>query len=156
LTKLGCRAVSRLPDACTRVVLCAQLTNLSREKHALELELRHEHEEHALAMQRLGAAFSEKLTERARLKDEKVVLENQLEAEQELIVHRMTAQVQALLVERSRLKRDNDRLRAELRGLGRAPSASPAVSPRSTPASSPRAGFARSGADLMPPPHQLS
>lgn len=127
----------------------AQLSVLERQKQQLERELAHEHEEHAQAMQRLGAAFTDKLTERSRLKNEKVQLENALEAEQELILHRMGAQVQALLLERGRLKRDNDRLRAEVRLAGGASFASPAASPRSTPASSPRRHFAE------PPPAAL-
>ncbi len=132
-----------------------QLSMVSREKHALERELQHEHEEHALAMQRLGAAFTEKLSERSRLKDEKIQLENKLEAEQEFVVHRFGVQVQALLVERTRLKRENDRLRAELRGMGR--SASPAASPRATtPASSPRVGAVRSAPPEGLPHTQLA
>jgi hypothetical protein len=70
-----------------------QLNVLQNEKQKLEKELQHEHAEHALAMSRLGAAFTEKLSERSRLKESFTVLENQLEAEQELIVHRMGAQV---------------------------------------------------------------
>lgn len=135
-----------------------QLHVLQNEKQKLEKELQHEHAEHALAMSRLGAAFSEKLSERSRLKESFTVLENQLEAEQELIVHRMGAQVRgglgaggrrtrvadlgsqvtALLQERARLKRENERLRTEIRTGVRGSSASPAASPRSTPASSPR------------------
>ena len=115
-----------------------QLHVLQNEKQKLEKELQHEHAEHALAMSRLGAAFSEKLSERSRLKESFTVLENQLEAEQELIVHRMGAQVTALLQERARLKRENERLRTEIRTGVRGSSASPAASPRSTPASSPR------------------
>ena len=60
-------------------------------------------------------------------------------------MHRMSAQITALLQERARLKRENDRLRAELRG------SSPAASPRSTPASSPRVGGPRLHSDA--PPH---
>jgi hypothetical protein len=65
---------------------------LQNEKQKLERELQHEHAEHAAAMSRLSAAFTEKLSERSRLKESFTVLENQLEAEQELIVHRMGAQ----------------------------------------------------------------
>ena len=69
-----------------------QLSVLQNEKQKLERELQHEHAEHAAAMSRLSAAFTEKLSERSRLKESFTVLENQLEAEQELIVHRMGAQ----------------------------------------------------------------
>ena len=153
-----------------------QLSVLQNEKQKLERELQHEHAEHAAAMSRLSAAFTEKLSERSRLKESFTVLENQLEAEQELIVHRMGAQarppansvslasqrctavphpyahmqVTALLQERARLKRENERLRTELRTGVRSSSMSPAASPRSTPASSPRTASFRL-ADHPPP-----
>ena len=147
---------------------------LQNEKQKLERELQHEHAEHAAAMSRISAAFTEKLSERSRLKESFTVLENQLEAEQELIVHRMGAQarslhakqscslhiapvltpshaqVTALLQERARLKRENERLRTELRTGVRSSSMSPAASPRSTPASSPRTASFRL-ADHPPP-----
>ena len=78
-----------------------QLSVLQNEKQKLERELQHEHAEHAAAMSRLSAAFTEKLSERSRLKESFTVLENQLEAEQELIVHRMGAQARSLLCESS-------------------------------------------------------
>ncbi len=82
------------------------------------------------------------------------VLENDLEAEQERILHRLGAQVTALLQERAKLKRDNERLKVELRTGVRGSSESPAASPRSTPASSPRVTLGRLAVDV--PPAMLS
>ena len=82
----------------------------------------------------LSAQFAERLAERTKLKGERCVLENALEAEQESIVHRMGVQVQALMADRAQLKRECDRLR----GLA-SRSVSPAMSRgQPSPLASPR------------------
>ncbi len=128
-----------------------------REKQRLERELQHEHEEHANAIKQLSAVFSERVSERTKLKSERCQLENQLEAEQESIIHRLGAQIQALLTDRVKLKRDNERLRAQLRSLGVSRSVSPALSRgHPSPASSPRfIGSRPEPRDNEPPPAAL-
>ena len=116
-----------------------QLSGLMREKLQLEAELKHEHQEHAQALKRLTEAFNERMAERNKLQSERCLLENQLEQEQERIINQMTGQIQALLREHAKLKRDNERLRGQLRSLGVSRSVSPALSRgHPSPASSPR------------------
>jgi len=89
----------------------------------------------------LSSQFAERLAERNKLKGERCQLEQEMEVEQESILHRMGAQLQALHAERERLRREVDRLRSVSRSvspaLSRGSLPSPLASPRTTPAEAP-------------------
>ena len=146
--------------------LMKQLTTLMKEKQALvrslasvacrhetdahraqERELQHEHELHEAGMKELSIAFSERVSERSKLKTERCQLENLLEAEQESIIHRAHGQISLLLRDNAKLKRECDRLR----GLGVSRSVSPALSHgHPSPAASPRTQIADPPATALP------
>jgi chromosome segregation ATPase len=135
-----------------------QLSALMREKLQLEEKLQHEEAEHAEVLKRLTDTFNQRMSERNKLQSERCTIENQLEQEQERIINSMSSQVQALLTERGKLKRDNERLRGQLRSLGVSRSVSPATSrgypsPASSPRNPPVMGTAGFG---DPPPAPLS
>ena len=116
-----------------------QLSGLLKEKLQLEEKLHHEEKEHAEVLKRLTETFNVRVGERNKLQSERCSLENQLEQEQERIINQMSSQIQALLTERAKIKRDNERLRGQLRSLGVSRSVSPALSRgHPSPASSPR------------------
>ena len=116
-----------------------QLSSLLKEKLQLEEKLHHEEQEHAQVLKRLTETFNVRVGERNKLQSERCSLENQLEQEQERIINQMSSQIQALLTERAKIKRDNERLRGQLRSLGVSRSVSPALSRgHPSPASSPR------------------
>lgn len=116
-----------------------QLSALMKEKLLLEEKLHHEEKEHAQVLKRLTDTFNQRMTERNKLQSERCNLENELEQEQERILNQMSSQIQALLTERAKMKRENERLRGQLRSLGVSRSVSPALSRgHPSPASSPR------------------
>lgn len=125
-----------------------QLSQLTQEKVELEAAVHKSVEE-------MHRQFVRGVAEKSKLNHEKIMLENQLEAEQECIVNKLQKHVQFFQAERVRMKKEIEKLRAELTARGHdevvdrirqslAPPSrpsSPFPSPRSTPASSPRHGF---------------